>query len=55
MSNDYWGNTIGWAFTACDYCESVDQVELREIDGIAIRLCKECFDRYIKKAGIASC
>ena len=54
MSNNYCGTT-SWAITACDYCESTDQVELLEISGVTARLCKKCFDRYIKKEGIASC
>ncbi len=50
MSNNYYGNTIGWTFAACDYCESVDQVKLLEVDETtvklcAIRLCKECRKR----------
>ena len=55
MSNNYLSGATSWAITVCDNCQSVDQVELREISGITVRLCKECLDKYVKKEGIASC
>ena len=54
MSNNYCGTT-NWAITVCDYCKSSDQVELLEINELTAKLCKECFDRYKKKVGVASC
>jgi len=53
MSNNYYGIT-SWAITVCDYCKSNGQVELLEINGMVVRLCKECLDKYIKKVGVAS-
>ena len=55
MSNDDYCGATSWAITVCDYCKSVDQVELLEINGITVRLCKECLDKYVKKAGVANC
>jgi len=56
MSDNSYATSIDRAPPACDYCKSVDHVVPLETNGTIIRLCRKCFDRYIKEMyGDATC